>query len=162
MRVRQAQARERDTRLLAAGEQFQPLQGGGARDAEGAEVPPVFLVLLARVVLRHEADGAGGHVQGVDVVLGEEADAEAWVLADEAGGGLELCDEQFEDRGFAGTVGADDADPRVELHVEVDVAEEGLGGFVTEGDAAHLDDGRGHFLDVWKAEVHGVDTFGGF
>jgi len=162
MRVRETQARERDARLLASREQFQALQRGRARDAEGAEVPPVLLVLLARVVLRHEADGAGGHVEGVDVVLGEEADAQAGVLADEAGGGLELCDEQFEDCGFAGAVGADDADSRVELHVEVDVAEEGLGGLVAEGDAAHLDDGRGHFLDVREAEVHGVDAFGGF
>lgn len=111
MRVRETQARERDARLLASREQFQALQRGRARDAEGAEVPPVLLVLLARVVLRHEADGAGGHVEGVDVVLGEEADAEARVLADEAGGGLQLGDEQLEDRGFAGAVGADDADP---------------------------------------------------
>lgn len=48
------------------------------------------------------------------------------------------------------------------MDVEVDVAEEGLGGLVAEGDAAHLDDGGGHFLDVREAEVHGVDAFGGF
>ena len=74
MRVRETEARERHARFLASGQQFEALKGGRARDAEGAEMPAVFLVLLARVVLRHEADGAGGHVEGVDVMLGEEAD----------------------------------------------------------------------------------------
>ena len=128
MRVRQTQARERDAGFLAAGQQGHFLQAGGARDAEGAQVAAVLLVLLAGVVFGHEADGAGGHVKGVDVVLGEEADAQARVLRYEADGGLELADEEFEDGGFAGAVGADDADAGVELDVEVDVFEQGLSG----------------------------------
>lgn len=83
----------------------------------------VFLVCLAVVIFRHEGDGGGVHVEGVDVVLGEEADAQAGVLADEAFGGGELADEEFEDGGFAGAVGADDADAGVELDVQVDVFE---------------------------------------
>lgn len=117
MRVRQTEARERDAGFLAAGQEGHFLQAGGAGDAEGAEVAAVLLVLLARVGFGHEANSAGGHVEGVDVVLGEEADAEAGVLGDEADGGLELADEEFEDGGFAGAVGADDADAGVELDV---------------------------------------------
>ena len=142
VRVRQTQARERDAGFLAARQEGHLLQAGGAGDAEGAEVPAVLLVLLAGVGFGHEADGAGGHVEGVDVVLGEEADAQAGVLGDEADGGLELADEEFEDGGFAGAVGADDADAGVELDVQVDVGEERL--FVrrvAEGDSGHLDDG---------------------
>lgn len=75
MRVRQTQTGKRNAGLLASGQQGHFLQAGGARDAKGAEVATVFLVLLAGVVLRHEADGAGVHVEGVDVVLGEEADS---------------------------------------------------------------------------------------
>lgn len=121
VRVRQTQTRERDAGFLAAGQEGHFLQARGAGDAEGAQVAAVLLVLLARVCFGHEADGAGGHVEGVDVVLGEEADAEAGVLGDEAEGGLELADEEFEDGGFAGAVGAYDADAGVELDVQVDV-----------------------------------------
>ena len=142
VRVRQAQARERDAGLLAAGQEGHLLQARRARDAEGAQVAAVLLVLLARVVLRHEGDGAGVHVQGVDVVLGEEADAQARVLGYQPDRGLELADEELEDRGFARAVGADDADAGVELDVEVDVFEERFVGRVAEGDARHLDDGR--------------------
>ena len=117
MRVRQAQTGKRHAGLLAPGQQGHFLQARGARDAEGAQVAPVFLVLLAGIVLRHEADGAGVHVQGVDVVLGEETDSEPGVLRYEADRGLELADEEFEDGGFAGAVGADDADAGVELDV---------------------------------------------
>ena len=88
----------------------------------------VFLVLFTGVVLRHEADGAGVHVEGVDVVLGEEANSQTRVLGYEADRGLELADEEFEDGGFACAVGADDADAGVELDVEVDVLEEGFFG----------------------------------
>ena len=117
VRVRQAQARKRHAGLLAPGQQGHFLQAGGARDAEGAQVAAVLLVLFAGVVLRHEGDGAGVHVQGVDVVLGEESDPEPGVLRYEADGGLELADEEFEDGGLAGAVGADDADAGVELDV---------------------------------------------
>ncbi len=157
MRIRQRQTRERDAGLLPAREQLHLLQAGHARDAESAEVATVLLVGLTGVIPRHEADGGGVHVEGVDVVLGEEADAETGVLRDEAGRRLKLADEEFEDGGLAGTVGADDADAGVELDVEVDVAEEGLRARrVAEGDAAHLDDGRGEFLDVREFEVHDV------
>ena len=97
------------------------MQAGRTRDAKGAELAAVFLVGTARVGAGHERDGAGGEVEGVDVVLGEETDAEAGVLGDEACGGGQLIGEEFEDGGFAGTVGADDADAGVELDVEVDV-----------------------------------------
>ena len=117
VRVRQAQARKRHAGLLAPGQQGHFLQAGGARDAEGAQVASVLLVLFAGIVLRHEADGAGVHVQGVDVVLGEETDSEPGVLRYEADRGLELADEEFEDGGFASAVGADDADTGVELDV---------------------------------------------
>ena len=117
VRVRQAQAGKRHAGLLAPGQQGHFLQAGGARDAEGAQVASVLLVLFAGVVLRHEADGAGVHVQGVDVVLGEETDPEPGVLRYEADRGLELADEEFEDGCFAGAVGADDADAGVELDV---------------------------------------------
>ena len=128
VRVRQAKAGEGDAGFLTAGQQGHFLETRGAGDAERAQVPAVFLVLLARVVLGHEADRAGVHVQGVDVVLGEEADAQTRVLGYEAGRGLQLADEELEDGGFAGAVGADDADAGVELDVEVDVFEEGLVG----------------------------------
>ena len=162
MRVRQTQTRKRNAGLLTAGQEGHFLQPRRARNAKGAEVPSVLLVLLARVILRHESDGADGHVEGVDVVLGEEADAEAGVLGDEAGRGLEVADEEFEDGGLAGAVGADDADARVELHVQVDVAEERSLGRVAEGDARHLDDGRGELLHLGEFEVHRVLAFRGF
>ena len=162
VRVRQAQAGEGHAGLLAPGQQGHFLQAGGARDAEGAQVAAVLLVLFAGVVLGHEADGAGVHVQGVDVVLGEETDAEPGVLRYEADGGLELADEEFEDGGFAGAVGADDADARVELDVQVHVFKQGLFGRVAEGDATHLDDGWRELLHVGEPEVDGVLAFGGF
>ena len=162
VRVRQAQAGERDAGFLAAGQEGHFLQARRARDAKGAEVPAVLLVLFPRVGLSHEGDGAGGHVEGVDVVLGEEADAQAGVLGDEAGRGLEVADEEFEDGGFARAVGADDADARVELDVQVDVAEERLVGRVAEGDARHLDDGRRELLHLGEFEVHRVLAFRGF
>lgn len=161
VRVRQAQARERDAGLLAAGQEGHFLQARSARDAEGAQVAAVLLVLLARVVLRHEGDGAGVHVQGVDVVLGEEADAQARVLGYQPDRGLELADEEFEDRGFARAVGADDADAGVELDVEVDVFEERFVGRVAEGDARHLDDGGRELLHLGEFEVDRVLAFRG-
>ena len=122
----------------------------------------VLLVGAAVVLAAEEGERAGVHVEGVDVVLGEVADAEAGVLRDEARGWGEGADEQFEDGGFAGAVGADDADAGVELDVEVDVAEEGGGvGLVGEGDVGHLDDGRGELFDVGEFEVDGVFGFGG-
>ena len=162
MRVRQTQTRKRDAGLLAAGQEGHFLQSRRARDAKGAQVPAVLLVLLARVIFRHEGDGAGRHVEGVDVVLGEEADAEAGVLGDETGRGLEVADEEFEDGGLARAVGADDADARVELDVQVDVAEEGPVGRVAEGDARHLDDGRRELLHLGELEVHRVLALRGF
>ncbi len=90
MRVRETEAGERDARFLAAGQEFHFLQAGHAGDAEGAEVTAVLFVLFARVVFGHEADGAGVHVEGVDVVLGEEADAQARVLRYEALGRCKL------------------------------------------------------------------------
>ena len=122
MRVRQAQARKRNAGFLPPGQQGHFLQAGGARDAEGAQVASVLLVLFAGVVLRHEADGAGVHVEGVDVVLGKETDPQARILRYESDGGLELADEEFEDGGFTGAVGADDANAGVELDVQVDVS----------------------------------------
>ena len=162
MRIRQTQTRKRNAGLLAAGQEGHFLQSRRARDAKGAEVPAVLLVLLARVGFCHEGDGAGGHVEGVDVVLGEEADAEAGVLGDETRRGLEVADEEFEDGGFARAVGADDADARVELDVQVDVAEERSVGRVAEGDARHLDDGRRELLHLGELEVHRVLAFRGF
>lgn len=159
MRVCETEAGERDAGFLAAGEERHFLQARHAGDAKGAEVAAVFFVLFAGEVFRHEADGAGVHVEGVDVVLGEEADAEAWVLADEALGGRELADEEFEDGGFAGAVGADDANAGVELDVEVDVAEEGFARGVAEGDVGHLDDWWGEFFDVGEFEVDNVFGF---
>ncbi len=162
VRVCETEAGERDAGFLAAGEERHFLQAGHAGDAEGAEVAAVFFVLFAGEIFRHEADGAGVHVEGVDVVLGEEADAEAWVLADEALGGGELADEEFEDGGFAGAVGADDADAGVELDVEVDVGEEGFVGGVAKGDVGHLNDWWGELLDVGEFEVNDVFGFRGF
>ena len=162
MRVRQAQTRKRDAGFLAAGQEGHFLQARRAGDAKGAEVAAVLLVLLARVGFGHEGDGAGGHVEGVDVVLGEEADAQAGVLGDEPGRGLEVADEEFEDRGLARAVGADDADARVELDVQVDVPEERSVGRVAEGDARHLDDGRRELLHLGEPEVHRVLAFRGF
>ena len=121
MRVLNRQARKRHAGFLPSGKQLHFLEAGRARDAKGAELAAVFLVGAARVGAGHEGDGAGGEVEGVDVVLGEEADAEAWVLGDETRGGGELVGEEFEHSGFAGAVGAYDADAGVELDVEVDV-----------------------------------------
>ena len=73
-----------------------------------------------------------------------------------------MSDQQFQYSCLPSTVGTDDTDARVKLDVEVDVAEERFGGLVAEGDAAHLDNGRGELFNVWEAEVHGVDTFGWF
>ena len=132
MWIGETETGERDARFLTAGQEGHFLQAGGAGDAEGAEVTAVFLVGFAVVVLRHEGHGGGVHVEGVDVVLGEEADAQARVLTDETLCWSELADEEFEDGGFAGAVGADDADAGVELDVEVDVLEEGFVGGVAE------------------------------
>ena len=123
---------------------------------------PVLLVRFARVVARHEGDGAGIHVQRVDVVLCEEADAEAWVLRDESLRGFQLADEEFQHGGFSRAVGAHDADAGVELDVQVDVGEERflvLG--VPERDPGHLDDGRAQLFDVREAEVDLVFGLGG-
>ena len=93
------------------------METGCARDAEGAEVPPVFFVLFAVVVFGHEGDGAEIHVEGVDVVLGKEAYAQPWVLGYEAFRGGELANEEFQDGGLAGAIRPYNADTRVELHV---------------------------------------------
>lgn len=162
MRIRQAQTRERNSGFLAAGQQGHFLQARGPGDAEGSQVASVFLVLFAGIVLRHEADGAGVHVQGVDVVLGEEADSQPRVLGYEADRGLELADEEFEDGGFAGAVGADDADAGVELDVKVYVFEEGFFGGVAEGDTGHLYDRWRELLHLGELEVDCVLAFWGF
>ena len=51
------------------------------------------------------------------MVLGKEAYAQPRVLGNEAFRGGELTDEEFQDSGFAGAVGAHDADAGIELHV---------------------------------------------
>ena len=56
---------------------------------------PVFFVLFAVVIFGHEGDGAEVHVECVDVMLGEKADSQPWVLRDEAFRGGELTDEEF-------------------------------------------------------------------
>ena len=128
MRVRQAQTRKRNSGFLASRQQGHLLQASGTRDAESSQVASIFLVLFTGVVLRHEADGAGFQVKGVDMVLGEEANPQTRVLRYEADRGLELADEEFEDRGFTRAVGADNADAGVELDVKIYVFEEGLRG----------------------------------
>ena len=128
MRIRKTQTRERNSGFLTSGQQSHFLQASRPCDAESSQVASVFLVLFTGIVLRHEADGAGVHVEGVDVVLGEEANSQTRVLGYEADRGLELADEEFEDGSFACAVGADDADAGVELDVEVDVLEEGFFG----------------------------------
>jgi len=157
VRVLQAQDGKRDARLLAARQERHALQAGGARDAEGAEVAAVLLVLAAGEARGHEADGALREVERVDVVLGEEGEAEARVALDDAAGGLERADEQLERRRLAGAVGPHDADAAVELHVEVHVAQDGGPvGRVAERHVLHLDDGRGQLLHVAELEVHRV------
>lgn len=80
----------------------------------------------------------------------------------EADGGLELADKEFEDGGFTGAVGADDADAGVELDVEIYVFEKGFLGCVAEGDTAHLDDGWRKLLHIRELEVDRVLAFWGF
>ena len=46
---------------------------------------------------------------------------------DVAGVGVALAEEGFEERGFAGAVGADDADALAALHVELELLPELLG-----------------------------------
>ena len=96
------------------------------------------------------------------MVLGEETDSEPGVLRYEADRGLELADEEFEDGGFAGAIGTDDADAGVELNVQIYVFEEGLFGRVAEGDTAHLYDRWRELLHVGEPEVDGVLAFWGF
>ena len=60
------------------------METGRAGDAEGAQVAAVLLVGFSVVIFRHEGHGGDVHVEGVDVVLGEESHAQARVLADEA------------------------------------------------------------------------------
>ena len=123
----------------------------------------VLFVAFAGELAGHEGDGGDVHVQGVDVVLGEETDAEAGVLGYETFCRGQGTDEEFEDRRLARAIGADDADAGVELDVEVDVGEErGFSLVVAELHAGHLDDGRGEFLNVGEAEVDCVFGFGGF
>lgn len=121
----------------------------------------VLLVDFPRIVFRHEADGAGVHVQSIHMVLREEADSESGMLGDETLGWLELTDEQFQHGGFAGAVGADDADSGVELDVQIHASQEKGVGCVAKRHAAHLDDWRGEFLDFGEFEVHNVFVFGG-
>ena len=73
-----------------------------------------------------------------------------------------MADEEFQDGGFAGAVRAHDADARVELHIQVDVAEEGFVGRVAEGDVGHLDYWWREFFDFGEFEVHCVFAFWGF
>ena len=122
VRVGETKTGERNAGFLAAGQEGHFLQAGSAGDAKGAEMTAVFFVRLAVVVFRHEGYGRGVHVKSVDVVLGKETDAQARVLADKTFCWGELADEEFEDGGFAGAVGTDDADAGVELDVEVDVS----------------------------------------
>lgn len=157
----EGEAGERHAGLLTTGQHGHLLQAGRAGDAEGAQLAAVLLVGAARVHLGHEADGAHGQVERVDVVLREEPDAQPRVLRDEALGRRQLADEQLEDRRLTGAVGADDADPGVELHVEVDVPEEYVVRGVPERDARHLDDGRRELLHFGEPELHAVFGLGG-
>src|SRR5690606_30059775 len=76
-----------NTRLLTTGQELHLLKAGHARDAKGAEVAAVLLIGLARILGRHEADGRHGEVEGIDVMLSEEADSETRVLGDDTLGG---------------------------------------------------------------------------
>jgi hypothetical protein len=154
VRVLQTETGESDTRFLTSGKQAHLLQTCHAGDAEGSEVATVLFVVLAWVVDGHEADGAVVHVEGVDVVLGEEADAQTWVLRDQTGCGSELANEELESGCLASSVGSDDTNTRVELHGKVDVAQKRLVWGVTKGNVVHLDDGRRELLDVGELEVH--------
>ena len=75
------------------------------------------------------------------MVLSEEPDSQTGILRDEPGCGLEFADEEFQDGRFTGAVGSDEADSRIELYVEVDVAEEDVVSGVAECYVGHLDYG---------------------
>ena len=60
-------------------------------------------------------------VELVVQVLVVAGKAQVAVAADLARGGLELADEQLEQRRLAGTVGADKREPRVEVQTKVEV-----------------------------------------
>lgn len=113
VRVLQTEAGESHTRFLTSGKQAEFLKTGHARDAESTQVATVVFVRLAWVVGGHEADCAVVHIESVDVVLGEEADAETWVLRDETACGRELADEQLKRGSLASSVGSYNTNTRV-------------------------------------------------
>ena len=95
------------------------------------------------------------------MVLSEKANPQARVLRDEAGSGLQLANQQFQDRSFACTVGTNDSNTRIELDIQIDVLQQRVSpGFVAERDIGHLDYGRGKLLDFGKLKVYRVFTFG--
>jgi len=83
VRVCQREAGECHTGLLTSGEEAHLLEACCPGYAEGAEVAAVLFVSFSREQLCAEGYRAGVQVEGIDVVLGEEADSETGVLGDE-------------------------------------------------------------------------------
>lgn len=116
----------------------------------------VFLVRLSWVVLGHEANRTCTHIQGIHVMLGEEANTQLGLLVDEALGGLKLASQQFQHGRLTSTVWSNNSDTRIELDIELDILEEQLIRGISKGDFSHLHNGWRELLNFWELEVHGI------
>ena len=103
---------QRKTALLAAGEAGHRAVFAVSRKAESAEEVAQRQRGFLRGQALHVLQRRGGAVEVLQLVLGEVADADVGREFELAGGRLQLAHQQFDQRGFARPVGAEQCDAR--------------------------------------------------
>ncbi|KAI6748571.1 hypothetical protein HG530_015344 [Fusarium avenaceum] len=135
-----SQASKGDTRLLTSRQQSHLLQTGCSGNTEGTKSATVLLICSSGVVLGHETDSAIGEVKGIDVVLSKESNSEARMLRDQTRGWVQFANEKLENSCLTSTVGSNNSDSRIQLNIQVNVAEQDVVLVVTKSNLRHLHD----------------------
>ena len=133
---------ERDATLLTTAEGEEGLKRQLARDAELTQLAAVVFHGHTGTFRLNKLDAVEVHVQLIDVMLGEITQFQLPMAEAMAFHGLELAEQDFQERGFSGAVLADDADFRVHVGGKIDVVEDGFVFGVVESDFVDLQDRR--------------------
>ncbi|MCY1354510.1 hypothetical protein D9M69_408900 [compost metagenome] len=144
--------RQRQARLLAAGEIQYRLVAAVATEVETAEEIAQGLLALTRGNALQVQQRAGLGVQRVELVLGEVANGEILAALQMSGEQFEIAGEGLDQGRLAGAVGTEQADPRARSELQLDLLQHGLVA-VAETRLGHVQQRAGNLVRLAEAEV---------
>ena len=141
-----------DTRLLTSRERANLLNTRETSDSKLTQMVPVILLDLARELVLHELDGRHGRVELIDMMLGKVGDTAARVVIGVSSKWLQRTGQELDQGRFTRSVGPDDGDTLVELHVDIDILEDDLVARVPECRLVQLQEWRRQLFGFGEAE----------